>query len=60
MGHTLNEIPINNIQHIGIPVTDILVSEGFYKRLGFSNVMQAGFLHVKMNPDLYHDEKRKT
>jgi lactoylglutathione lyase len=34
---------INNIQHIGIPVTDITVSEVFYSQLGFSNVMQSPF-----------------
>jgi catechol 2,3-dioxygenase-like lactoylglutathione lyase family enzyme len=37
-------IAINHLQHTGIPVTDILVSENFYKRLGFSNVMQSSFL----------------
>jgi len=34
---------INHIQHIGIPVTDISVSEAFYSQLGFSNVMQSPF-----------------
>jgi len=34
---------INHIQHIGIPVTDIAVSEAFYSQLGFSNVMQSPF-----------------
>lgn len=34
---------INHIQHIGIPVTDIAVSEAFYRQLGFSNVMQSPF-----------------
>lgn len=34
---------INSIQHIGIPVTDVVASEAFYKRLGFANVMQAPF-----------------
>ncbi len=38
-------IPINSLQHTGIPVTDIQASEAFYKNLGFSNVMRAGFLH---------------
>ena len=34
---------INHIQHIGIPVTDLKVSETFYKKLGFENVMTSGF-----------------
>ncbi len=36
-------IQINHIQHIGIPVTNIKVSEAFYEKLGFRNVMSAGF-----------------
>jgi len=36
-------LQINAIQHIGIPVTDIKASEAFYSRLGFANVMRAGF-----------------
>jgi lactoylglutathione lyase len=34
---------INHIQHMGIPVTDLAVSENFYERLGFINVMKATF-----------------
>ena len=34
---------INHLQHIGIPVRDIAVSEMFYSRLGFANVMQSAF-----------------
>ena len=34
---------INHIQHIGIPVTNIQISEAFYSRLGFKNVMSTGF-----------------
>lgn len=34
---------INHIQHIGIPVTDMKVSETFYQKLGFINVMNTGF-----------------
>jgi catechol 2,3-dioxygenase-like lactoylglutathione lyase family enzyme len=34
---------INNLQHIGIPVTDIAASEFFYSRFGFKNVMQSTF-----------------
>ena len=36
-------VAINHLQHIGIPVTDIAVSEKFYSRLGFTNVMQSAF-----------------
>lgn len=36
-------IAINHLQHVGIPVTAIGVSEAFYRRLGFNNVMEAGF-----------------
>ena len=38
------QITINRLQHAGIPVSDILVSEIFYKRLGFENVMQSEFI----------------
>ena len=34
---------INHLQHIGIPVTNISVSEAFYRNLGFENVMQSAF-----------------
>ncbi|MFA5329347.1 MAG: VOC family protein [Prolixibacteraceae bacterium] len=34
---------INYIQHIGIPVTNIDVSETFYSSLGFNKVMQSSF-----------------
>lgn len=34
---------LNHIQHIGIPVTDIKISEVFYERLGFKNVMATTF-----------------
>ncbi len=36
-------LKINSLQHVGIPVTDIVSSESFYKRLGFENVMATGF-----------------
>ncbi len=39
------DLKINHIQHIGIPVTDISVSEIFYERLGFKNVMSSTFEH---------------
>lgn len=34
---------ITNIQHIGIPVTDLKKSEAFYEKLGFANVMTSSF-----------------
>lgn len=34
---------INHIQHIGIPVTNIQLSEIFYEKLGFKNVMSSSF-----------------
>jgi catechol 2,3-dioxygenase-like lactoylglutathione lyase family enzyme len=34
---------IKSIQHVGIPVSDIGVSEVFYSRFGFKNVMQSTF-----------------
>ena len=34
---------INHLQHIGIPVTDVVASELFYNKLGFSKVMQSEF-----------------
>ena len=36
---------LSNIQHVGIPVTDIKISEAFYSNLGFENVMRANFTH---------------
>ncbi|WPU94031.1 VOC family protein [Mucilaginibacter sabulilitoris] len=36
-------LKINGIQHIGVPVTDIKVSQAFYTRLGFKNAMEAPF-----------------
>jgi catechol 2,3-dioxygenase-like lactoylglutathione lyase family enzyme len=36
-------LKLNHIQHIGIPVTDIKISEAFYERLGFKNVMDSSF-----------------
>jgi lactoylglutathione lyase len=34
---------INHLQHIGIPVTNVVFSEHFYNKLGFSKVMQSEF-----------------
>ena len=36
-------LKLNHIQHIGIPVSDIGVSEVFYKQLGFENIMSSSF-----------------
>jgi catechol 2,3-dioxygenase-like lactoylglutathione lyase family enzyme len=36
-------LKINHLQHIGIPVTDIRISEAFYEKLGFKNVMPSTF-----------------
>lgn len=36
-------IKLNHIQHIGVPVTNIKISEAFYEKLGFKNVMAATF-----------------
>jgi lactoylglutathione lyase len=38
-------LKLNHIQHIGIPVTNIKVSEAFYEKLGFKNVMDATFAY---------------
>ncbi len=38
-----NALIFNHIQHIGIPVTDLIKSQKFYKKLGFDNVMEAPF-----------------
>lgn len=35
---------INSLQHVGIPVSNISVSEIFYNRLGFKKVMQSTFV----------------
>ena len=36
-------ITFNQLQHIGIPVSDLHVSQGFYEQLGFNTVMTAAF-----------------
>ena len=35
---------INHLQHVGIPVSDIVVSEAFYSRFGFNKVMESNFI----------------
>lgn len=39
------KLEINHLQHIGIPVTDILQSEAFYQKLGFQKATQSPFDH---------------
>ncbi len=39
------DIKINHLQHIGIPVTNLRVSEAFYKKLGFEKVTNSPFDH---------------
>jgi catechol 2,3-dioxygenase-like lactoylglutathione lyase family enzyme len=36
-------LKINHLQHVGIPVTDMKISEAFYEKLGFKNVMPSTF-----------------
>ncbi len=38
-------LKINHLQHVGIPIVDIIVSAAFYERLGFQNVMHTTFIH---------------
>ena len=38
-------LKINRLQHIGFPIADIEISQTFYKRLGFQNVMHSTFIH---------------
>jgi len=39
------EIKINHLQHIGIPVSSITVSETFYRKLGFEKATNSAFIH---------------
>jgi lactoylglutathione lyase len=39
------EIKINHLQHIGIPVSDLTISESFYRKLGFEKATNSSFLH---------------
>lgn len=38
-------LKINRLQHIGFPIADIEISQTFYERLGFQNVMHSTFIH---------------
>ena len=39
------DIKINFLQHVGLPVTNLKISEAFYQKLGFENVMGSAFEH---------------
>ena len=39
-------LKINHLQHIGMPIIDIDISQAFYKRLGFENAMNSTFMHM--------------
>ncbi len=39
------KIKINHLQHIGIPVTNLNVSEAFYQKLGFTKATSSDFDH---------------
>ncbi|MEZ5103366.1 MAG: VOC family protein [Draconibacterium sp.] len=39
------DLKINRLQHIGLPVTDLVISQKFYESLGFKNVMSSTFEH---------------
>ena len=38
-------LKINRLQHIGLPITNLQVSQAFYEKLGFEAVMRAAFNH---------------
>jgi len=46
-------IKINRLQHIGLPVTDIAISQAFYERLGFTNAMASTFLEQGAEGKVY-------
>jgi len=39
----MKDLKINALQHVGIPVTDLVASEVFYEKFGFRNVMSSTF-----------------
>lgn len=41
----MDGLKINSLQHVGIPVARIDVSERFYNSLGFHKIMEAPFAH---------------
>jgi catechol 2,3-dioxygenase-like lactoylglutathione lyase family enzyme len=38
-------LKINSLQHVGLPIVDLAVSQKFYESLGFNNVMTSTFDH---------------
>ena len=38
-------LKINHLQHIGIPIVNLEISQAFYERLGFKRVMNATFMN---------------
>jgi len=48
------------IQHVGIPVSDLNVSEEFYNRLGFKTVMKSTFKHNGSTGNVKMVEKRSV
>lgn len=38
-------LKINHLQHIGIPIVDLEISQNFYERLGFQIAMHSTFMH---------------
>ena len=38
-------LKINRLQHVGIPVADLDISQSFYERLGFQRAMNSTFDH---------------
>ena len=38
-------LKINSLQHVGLPIVDLAVSQQFYESLGFNNVMTSTFDH---------------
>jgi lactoylglutathione lyase len=36
-------LKLNHIQHVGLPVSNLEISEAFYRKLGFASVMASGF-----------------
>lgn len=43
--NTPSHLIIHGLQHVGIPVTNIRISEDFYSSLGFVKVMESPFDH---------------
>ena len=39
------DLKINHLQHIGLPIVNLEISQPFYERLGFKMVMHSTFMH---------------